>query len=175
MRVRIAGRLNAFGENSEAVRTLVGIFPNHEKNGPDGMSFRGSTLWVHHLTTILSSPMKRLKHFLKSKRDKSPKPTSPANTTDVASQLSGFRAEWTPAPKVQSLSGPLLDCLDLTATLDGRGDIRPRIAFQVGKDEDQEPPASEASTSRVAIDVVGYRDDPMGECYRSLQLWPMFM
>ena len=63
----------------------------------------------------------------------------------------------------QSLSGPLLDCFDLTATLDERGDIRPRIAFQVGKDEDQELPASEASVSGVAIGVAGHRDDPTGE------------
>ena len=49
--------------------------------------------------------------------------------------------------------------------LDGRGDISPQIVFQVGKDEDQEIPASEASVSSVAIGVVGHRDDPMGERY----------
>ena len=68
-----------------------------------------------------------------------------------------------------------LRCLNLTATLDGRGDIGPQIAFQVGKDEDQEPPVSEASAYRVAIGVAGYRDDPMGERYWSLQLCPVFM
>ena len=68
---------------------------------------------------------------------------------------------WTPAPKVGAVvSGSFLDCFDLTATLDERGDIRPRIGFQVGKDKDQEPPASEASASRIAIG-----NDPMGERY----------
>ena len=66
---------------------------------------------------------------------------------------------------MQSLLGLLLDCLDLTAMLDERGDISPQIAFQVEKDEDQEHPASEASVSSVGIGVVGHRDDPMGERY----------
>ena len=73
------------------------------------------------------------------------------------------------------LSGLRLDCFDLTATLDEGSHIRPRIAFQVGKDQDQDPPASEASASRVAIGGVGYRDDPMGERYWSLQLCPTFI
>ena len=46
-----------------------------------------------------------------------------------------------------------------------RGGVSPGIAFQVGTNEDQELPASEASASSVTVGVAGYRDEPAGECY----------
>ena len=54
---------------------------------------------------------------------------------------------------------------DLTVTLDERGDISPRIAFQARKGEDQDLPASEASASGVAVGVADHRDEPIGERY----------
>ena len=65
--------------------------------------------------------------------------------------------------RVQWSSGLLVDCPDLTGSLDERTDISPQITPQVDKDKDQELPVSEASRSGVAIGVPGYRDEPTGE------------
>ena len=52
---------------------------------------------------------------------------------------------------------------DLTVTLDERDGTGPRIAFRVMKDEDQEHPALEASTSGVVTGGTSHRDNPTGE------------
>ena len=60
--------------------------------------------------------------------------------------------------------------------LDERGNISPRIAFQVRKDEDlEELPASEALTPSIAIGVLGYGDEHTSERSWFPQLGPMFV
>ena len=76
---------------------------------------------------------------------------------------------------VRWLSELLEDCLDLTWSPDGRGDIGPQITFQARKDENQELPASEASTPSIAIGVTGYGEEPAGEHSWSPRLGSMFI
>ena len=111
-----------------------------------------------------------MKRFWKRKHKKTPKPPpqpiSPGNSPVVAPGPSEIRARLG-AGSEGECGGyrPFIDFPDLTVTLDERSDIGPGIAFQVGKDEDQELSASEASTSSVAIGVTAvYRDEPTGEC-----------
>ena len=75
---------------------------------------------------------------------------------------------------VPSLSELLEDCLDLTGSQDERGDIGPQIAIQARKDENQELPASEASTSSIAIGVTGYGEEPSERSW-SPRLGSMFI
>ena len=60
------------------------------------------------------------------------------------------------------MPGLPLDFPDLTVTPDQRSSTDVQIAFRVRKDEDQEHPTSEASTSSVVIGGTGYKDKPMG-------------
>ena len=123
--------------------------------------------------------MDRMKRFWKIKGNKSPKPslkpTSPGDSAGVSPRPSGFRAELGAGSEGGCRRYQLLeDCLDLTGSLDERINIGPQIAFQARKDENQELPASEASTSSIAIGVTGYGDEPSERSW-SLRLGSMFI
>ena len=129
----------------------------------------GSTLWVHHTYRYRLFPNEEHKTLLEKKAREIAQ-TSPQ--TYISEKLYRCRSSalWIsgktgrrPQRWAQSLSGLFVDCLDLTGSLVERRDISPPISIQVSKNEDQELPASEASTSNVAIGVTGSKGEPTGE------------
>ena len=130
---------------------------------------RVSTSWVHHFSFLFRPPIRAHETLLEKKAREivqtSPQTYLSGNLYWCRSSAIWIlgRARRRSPRRVQSLSGLLVDRPDLTWSLDGRRDVSPSISFQVSKDEDQELPASETSTSGLAIGVTGYRDEPTGE------------
>ena len=109
--------------------------------------------------------MKLSKIFKRKKPSKPPlQPPFPGKPADVPVRPPGFQSELDAGSdggcgRYQSTPRSS----DLTVTLDERSDISPRMSVQVRKDEDEEHPLLETSTSGPAIRVTG--DEPKGECF----------
>ena len=97
-----------------------------------------------------------MKRFLKIKRKKSPKPPQRPISPEEPAEPPGFRPELG--------AGPPAEFPDLTVKMDQPGGSGPQIASPVRKDEEQEHPALEASTSGIVLDGTSHKDEPAGEC-----------
>ena len=113
--------------------------------------------------------MKRF--FNKIKRKESPKPPrQPIRSkepTDIAAEPPDVPVEVDDTPDGgpnPSYEGPEADRADLKVPRDEEGEMGSRMVVQDTMDGDQELPASGASTSAIAIDGDGHRDQPASEC-----------
>jgi len=114
---------------------------------------RGSTTLVRSL-----SPSTTMNRFFSNKRKKSPEPSPqgilPTIPTDTATEPVRYQVQSNIGPEggqTRSDQGPEVDLHDLTVVLDDRTSGGSRIVFKDRMDEDQELPASVASTSGVVI------------------------
>jgi len=103
-------------------------------------------------------PSTTMSRFFSNKRKKSPQPFPqgilPTITTDTAAGPVRYQVQSNTGPEggqTRSDRGPEVDRPDLTVALDDRTGGGSRIGFQDRMDEDQELPASVASTSGVVI------------------------
>ena len=114
-----------------------------------------------------------MKRFFKIKRKKSPQsplqPIPPANPAEIAARPPGPPVELNPVPEGEYNRGDdSWIAPDLTVTLDEGGGMDPHMVFLVGKDRDQERPASEVSAPGVVIGGTSHRSRPTGEHSRPL-------
>ena len=126
----------------------------------------GSTSRISSHHPLFQTPDMKLLKGLKHKKSSGPPPQtiSSGNATDIAPRPSGFRAELDASGGHSRYRGLLPDRFDLTMMPDERVNISPRIAFQVRKDEGQEPPTPEAPTPSTVISVkADDRDEPAGK------------
>ena len=113
-------------------------------------------------------PMKRL---FKTKREESPKPArQPIRSQEPAEIAAGppnVPAEVDDTPdggQNRSYEGLQADHADLPVPEDEEGEMGSRMVVQDTTDGDQELPASGESTSAIAIDGDGHRNQPASEC-----------
>jgi len=117
-----------------------------------------------------------MNRLFKNKRKQSPEPlsqdTSPGIPGDIAAGMASYKAQ-----SNTNLEGGRARFhqdpeVDLTVALDQGSSGGSQMVFQSNIDKGQEPPASEAGISGVAI---GGRKNRTSECFLSLRLGPTFM
>lgn len=135
-------------------------------------------LWVRHFG-LPFTPRARTDRMFNKKSKKlhksSQRHVSLGIPTNIAVGSLGFRAELDIGPNGQRCHDSRGDPPDLTAILD-ENDVRAsRIVFNDKGSEGQGLPVPGPSTSGAAVDGDGRGTGPIGECFRSLLSFPMFM
>ena len=107
-----------------------------------------------------------MNRFFSNKRKKSPQPSPqdilPTITADIVAGPVRYQVQSNIGPEggqTRSYQRPGVDRPDLTVASDGRTGGGSRIGLQDRMDEDQELPASVASTSAVVISGTGRRNN----------------